>query len=107
MQLSELLAVPGLAGCATRPIPQLSVDRVCDDSRRVSSGCLFVAVEGAVSDGHDYLQSAYRLGCRAFVVEKRQDELPEDAFVFLDVIRHKSGNIFAECNRMENTDTVR
>ncbi|MGN1473246.1 MAG: UDP-N-acetylmuramoyl-L-alanyl-D-glutamate--2,6-diaminopimelate ligase [Eubacteriales bacterium] len=83
MQLSELLAVPGLAGCATRPIPQLSVDRVCDDSRRVSSGCLFVAVEGAVSDGHDYLQSAYRLGCRAFVVEKRQDELPEDAFVFL------------------------
>lgn len=83
MRLSELLAIPGLAGHATRPLPEISVDRVCDDSRRVSSGCLFVAVEGTVSDGHDYLQSAYRLGCRAFVVEKRQEELPEDAFIFL------------------------
>lgn len=83
MLLSELFAIPGLRGRALRPMPAAEIDRVCDNSRVVKRGDLFVAVEGMVSDGHDYLFSAYESGCRAFVVQEEKILLPEDAFVYL------------------------
>jgi UDP-N-acetylmuramoyl-L-alanyl-D-glutamate--2,6-diaminopimelate ligase len=39
------------------------------DSRRVSPGDLFVALPGAVSDGHDYIGKALELGAAALLVE--------------------------------------
>jgi UDP-N-acetylmuramoyl-L-alanyl-D-glutamate--2,6-diaminopimelate ligase len=39
------------------------------DSRQVAPGDLFVALVGAVSDGHDYLDTALRLGAAALLVE--------------------------------------
>jgi UDP-N-acetylmuramoyl-L-alanyl-D-glutamate--2,6-diaminopimelate ligase len=43
------------------------------DSRKVSPGDLFVALRGANSDGHDYLERAAALGAAALLVE----EMPE------------------------------
>ncbi len=40
------------------------------DSRRVSPGDLFVALRGASSDGHDYLDRAVALGAAALLVER-------------------------------------
>ena len=45
------------------------------DSRSVSPGDLFVAMRGANSDGHDYLERAVALGAAALLVE----EMPSDA----------------------------
>ena len=45
------------------------------DSRQVSPGDLFVAMRGANSDGHDYLERAVALGAAALLVE----EMPSDA----------------------------
>lgn len=45
------------------------------DSRQVSPGDLFVAMRGANSDGHDYLERAVELGAAALLVE----EIPSDA----------------------------
>lgn len=42
---------------------------VAYDSRYVSPGDLFVALRGAVSDGHDYLSQAVELGAVALLVE--------------------------------------
>jgi UDP-N-acetylmuramoyl-L-alanyl-D-glutamate--2,6-diaminopimelate ligase len=42
------------------------------DSRRVSPGDLFVALTGAVSDGHDYLATALELGAAALLVENTE-----------------------------------
>ena len=81
MLLRELLDIPLPHTLMGNADPEKEIDRICDDSRAVSAGALFVAVEGAVSDGHDYLLSAYKLGCRAFVVEKKADILPDDAAV--------------------------
>jgi UDP-N-acetylmuramoyl-L-alanyl-D-glutamate--2,6-diaminopimelate ligase len=39
------------------------------DSRAVSPGDLFVALVGTVSDGHDYLEAALRLGAAALLVQ--------------------------------------
>jgi UDP-N-acetylmuramoyl-L-alanyl-D-glutamate--2,6-diaminopimelate ligase len=40
------------------------------DSRGVAPGDLFVALRGSVSDGHDYLEGALRLGAAALLVEE-------------------------------------
>ncbi|MBW2272043.1 MAG: UDP-N-acetylmuramoyl-L-alanyl-D-glutamate--2,6-diaminopimelate ligase [Deltaproteobacteria bacterium] len=40
------------------------------DSRGVAPGDLFVALRGSVSDGHDYLDGALRLGAAALLVEE-------------------------------------
>ena len=40
------------------------------DSRRVGPGYLFVAVIGENKNGHDYLEDAFRAGCRIFLVSE-------------------------------------
>jgi len=66
MQLAELLkgifpaAVP--ADCAG-----ITVTSICSDSRRVSSGCLFVALRGPVGDGAQYIPQAVQKGAAVIV----------------------------------------
>lgn len=46
---------------------------ICDiiyDSRKVVPGCVFVALSGVRSDGHDYLEMAVEKGAAALVVEQ-------------------------------------
>lgn len=43
------------------------------DSRQVTPGCAFVAIVGAVSDGHDYADRAVAAGAEALVVRHRLD----------------------------------
>ena len=43
------------------------------DSRKVSPGDLFVALRGAASDGHDYLDRALELGAAALLVQEAPD----------------------------------
>ena len=45
------------------------------DSRQAKTDSVFFAILGTLSDGHSYVQSAYDLGCRMFVVQKHI-ELP-------------------------------
>ena len=51
------------------------------DSRLAGAGTVFFCLVGKTSDGHLYAPSAYRNGCRVFVVE-RPLELPADAFQY-------------------------
>ena len=45
------------------------------DSRLVSSGSLFIAKTGEVTDGHNFLESAKELGAVAAIVEKLDNSL--------------------------------
>lgn len=45
------------------------VSELCFDSRKLKSKCVFVAVRGGKSDGHDFLQAATDQGALALVVE--------------------------------------
>ncbi|MBM86727.1 MAG: UDP-N-acetylmuramoylalanyl-D-glutamyl-2, 6-diaminopimelate--D-alanyl-D-alanine ligase [Rhodospirillaceae bacterium] len=49
------------------------------DSRKVSPGDLFVALQGLRVDGHDYVASALDAGAVAAVVERRPDGINDDA----------------------------
>ena len=55
---------PKVRGAATPVVADIQID-----SRRVTSGTLFVALRGAVADGHDYLSRAVAQGACAVVVE--------------------------------------
>lgn len=46
-----------------------SFESICDDSRQVVNGALFIAVRGSVRDGHEYLDKAGELGASAALVE--------------------------------------
>ncbi|MEO5580917.1 MAG: UDP-N-acetylmuramoyl-L-alanyl-D-glutamate--2,6-diaminopimelate ligase [Gemmatimonadaceae bacterium] len=58
----------GLLAGVRGTLPEF-VDGVWDDSRRVRPGSLFIAIRGAVHDGHDYLDRARELGASAVLVE--------------------------------------
>ena len=54
-----------------------SASAITDDSRRVVSGTVFIAVKGPERDGHDYLEAAIAAGATAAIVE-RADRLPKE-----------------------------
>ena len=75
----------------------IDVSNICCDSRKVTSGSMFVAVKGFASDGHDYIPMALGKGARVIVYEdqSRLDKLelhPEQTegavFVKTDSSRH-------------------
>lgn len=47
-----------------------SFDSVCTDTRKITQGCLFVAIKGENFDGHDFAQKAIESGAEAVICEK-------------------------------------
>lgn len=58
----------------------MEISSLTFDSRDAKEGSLFFAIVGSINDGHQFIQSAYDVGCRAFVVEQKVN-LPSDATV--------------------------
>lgn len=50
----------------------VEIDVICNDSRKVVRGSVFVAVKGFATDGHEYISRAIGLGARAIVYEDEQ-----------------------------------
>ena len=70
MRLSALLAaLPAEHAPRSAPSSDPVIRGITYDSRGVSPGDLFVALVGAVSNGHDYLEAALKLGAAALLVE--------------------------------------
>ena len=53
---------------------------VCNDSRKVAPGALFVAVKGFASDGHDYINAVVEKGASAIIYEDetKVGDVPEN-----------------------------
>lgn len=68
---ASLAELSGAIGAASRPgWERVVVTDVCDDSRDVRPGALFVAIPGAVHDGADYVDDALDRGAAAVVSER-------------------------------------
>jgi UDP-N-acetylmuramoyl-L-alanyl-D-glutamate--2,6-diaminopimelate ligase len=50
----------------------IEIDAICNDSRKVTKGSVFVAVKGFASDGHDYIALALGKGAKAIVYEDQE-----------------------------------
>jgi UDP-N-acetylmuramoyl-L-alanyl-D-glutamate--2,6-diaminopimelate ligase len=57
------------------------ISSVVFDSRKVENGCLFVAVKGTKTDGHEYIGSAIKGGAAAVICEKLQGEKFPDTII--------------------------
>jgi len=52
------------------PAAGIEISEIVFDSRKVKPGCLFVAVRGTKSDGHDFISSVAARGAAAVICEK-------------------------------------
>ena len=62
-------------GCGTLKVDgntAIDITGVCNDSRKVVSGSLFVAISGFASDGHDYICAVLEKGAAAIVYENEE-----------------------------------
>ncbi len=66
MLLSEILKNLNHTASALK---DCEITDIVYDSRKASPGTMFVALKGAFTDGHDYVQSAYLNGARVFLTE--------------------------------------
>jgi len=76
MQLKELLNIHGKINWGTVS-QQFEVTHLCQDSREVGPGSVFIAIRGTSVDGHDYLSKAIEQGAQALVVENAA-KVPKD-----------------------------
>lgn len=74
MKLTDLLCKIDYE--CTQGSMDLEVGQVVYDSRKIAEGCLFICIEGANFDGHDFAEEAVEKGARVLVVERRCRKLP-------------------------------
>ena len=60
-------------GSSTNVDLEEKISEITIDSREAKAGDLFVALVGERVDGHDFIESAYKNGCRIFLVNKNRD----------------------------------
>lgn len=70
MQLNDLI---GAVEATTYNYRELDIVSLEFDSRKVSTGALFIALPGGKHDGHDYVHEALKRGARAVVVQQKLD----------------------------------
>jgi UDP-N-acetylmuramoyl-tripeptide--D-alanyl-D-alanine ligase len=81
LKLSELATV---LEC-DMPAVDVTVESIVTDSRKVHFGALFAALPGSRVDGHEYAESAVKLGAAALLVSRKLDiEIPQ--LVVMDVL---------------------
>ena len=51
----------------------LTIDAVTTDTRKVTAGCLFVALKGERFDAHDFAEQAKENGAGALLVSRKLD----------------------------------
>ena len=68
MKLSILLR--SLPDKKVHNFQQVNIRSITDDSRKVVTGSLFVAVKGLTVDGHDFILKAIERGAKVIVGEK-------------------------------------
>lgn len=56
-------------------LPAEEISFVTTDSRKAGTGCLFAAIPGENSDGHDYLAAAAEQGALCAIVERRVERV--------------------------------
>ncbi len=72
MKLNQLLA--GISVVKMNVRPDMEITSVVYDSRKVTAGCMFVAVTGFATDGNKYIPMALEKGAAVVVTAKAQEE---------------------------------
>ncbi len=71
MHLGELLS--GIGKECHEEICSLEIKSIVTDSRKATDGCMFIAIKGNNTDGHDYAEEAVKNGAVVIVAEQVRD----------------------------------
>ncbi len=75
--------IADILGVAVSGDNEYTISQISIDSRSISQDAesiVFVAIQGNIVDGHDYIQSAYDKNVKTFIVSKKV-HLPQDASI--------------------------
>ena len=75
MKLNEILKV--ISPLSVAGMNEVEINDIQIDSRKVSKGCLFIAVKGTQTDGHAYIGKAIDCGAAAVVCETLPEQQKE------------------------------
>ena len=113
----ETLALAEWSGGSWHGSPPAKVKGVAHDTRQISSGMLFVAIQGENHDGHDFLAEAFASGAVAAMVSTMPDPLPGPCLLVDDTIaamgriakgwRSQSGALFIAVTGSAGKTTVK
>ena len=68
MKLKEILV--GIEGLKVKGDLDLEITNLDKDSRNIKENCLFVAIKGFDTDGHEYVDTAINSGAKAVILEE-------------------------------------
>jgi UDP-N-acetylmuramoyl-L-alanyl-D-glutamate--2,6-diaminopimelate ligase len=68
----------------------VACERIVFDSRRAGPGCVFVALKGATTDGHEFIDQVIENGCTTVVCEQAPIEIPEAVHLFVVKSTHEA-----------------
>ena len=74
----------------------VDIEYVCTDSREVDGSTLFVVSVGERVDGHNYMLSAAKNGCRAFLCQRIPDELKNSELSYTAIVVENSIDALAK-----------
>ena len=74
MKLKQLLSKTELKNISRDNIPNIDINAIFYDSRKVEEGSLFVCIKGEKSDGHDFINEAVKKGAAAIIADRDTGE---------------------------------
>ena len=74
LSIKEIIEATG--GTLAAGNPEMIVDGISTDSRKVGPGCLFIPLKGENFDGHDFISSAFANGAAAALTHKEVSDCP-------------------------------
>ena len=97
MRLGRLFSLAGIE-CPAE-YRGIEVLHVVTDSRKVIDGCIFVAIRGYNTDGHDYIENAIKNGAAVIVAEQVRDGCVGGAAIIkVDSTRNAAAKLYnAQC----------
>lgn len=82
IRAEEFAELCGGVLCANFDAEESFFSYICTDSREADENSLFVAIKGERVDGHDYILSAAKSGCRHFLCQQIPQDLLESGLIF-------------------------
>ncbi|MCL2377867.1 MAG: UDP-N-acetylmuramoyl-tripeptide--D-alanyl-D-alanine ligase [Defluviitaleaceae bacterium] len=83
-----------------------TVTSVCTDTREIQPGALFVPLLGANSDGHNYLEEAFKLGAACALTERENSLSSPGPLIFVKSARRALMDLAAYYRRKHNIKVV-
>lgn len=81
--------------CTGKPMDEIEVSELVNDSRKISKDCLFFCISGAVFDGHEFAEEAVQKGAAVLVVEKEIPKLEDVTVIRVENTRYAMALISA------------